>query len=151
MRIDLEVRGVDVTARKLSRLGRRAVDMRPAFDRIADEFIEGERRRFSTGSGWAPLASATKARKRREGLDPRIMHATGRLEGVLTRRSAAGQVLVIDRDSITFGLKGGRSKGYAGVISQRGRKSQPVRKVVVLAQRERRRAKQIILEELMAE
>lgn len=93
----------------LTEIADRCLDARPAFSDVADKLIEAERRLFNTGRGWPPNTASTKARKARQGLDPRPLHATGKGAKALTVRGATGQKLVIARDELRFGLLGGRT------------------------------------------
>lgn len=120
MRINLEVVGERQVGRRMTRIATRALDMRPAMSDVADVLINAEKRQFDSEDGWQRDALSTRRRKAREGLDPRTMRATGKLERVLTHRRARGQLLEITRDSVTFGLKGGRSDGYYGRFHQDG-------------------------------
>jgi hypothetical protein len=130
MRIDVEETGARQAARRQTKISEHALDLRPALSDIVDKaLIPAERRQFATGAGWRPLAASTRARKRRQGLPSRVMRAAGKLERVLTVRGAAGQLVDIDRTSVTFGIKGGRSDAYYGRFHQKG-KGVPKRVVV---------------------
>jgi phage gpG-like protein len=107
-RIDISVAGDVQVSRNILRVGDRAGDMSPAFDQIADDIMEIEEEQFDSqgargGAAWAPLKESTSARKRRLGLDPRILHATLDLRNSLTRRGDANQNLIIEPEYMVFG------------------------------------------------
>lgn len=150
MRFELELSGARGAEHRLEGVGRRAADISAAGGRILGELRAGERRQFATGTGWPRLAASTLARKRRQGLDPRTLRATGLLEQVLTRpaQQAHGQVAAADADEIRFGIRGGRTDVFYGRFHQRG-KGVPERRVVVLADRTRRNVGGILLDHVM--
>lgn len=81
---DIVVFGEAVIRRRLVRFQNKVTIPVDGLSRVARILEEGTRRNFETrgvsgGSPWRDLAHATVARKRREGLDPRILRATGRL------------------------------------------------------------------------
>lgn len=122
MRLDIEATGVTQAGERVTLIGDRARDPRPVLSEIADELLGAERRLFATGRGWAPLKRSTVQRKAREGLDPRPLHATGRLERALSVRGAPGQLLQITRDELRVGLPRGRSVAFYGRFQKaRGR------------------------------
>lgn len=118
MEFTFEAYGEQLVARQLTRWADRAVDARPAFDAIATQLMAFEDARFEAqGYGtWPPLAASTVAQKRREGLDPRILHATHDLRNSLTRRGDEHQQLIVTDDFLLFGT----TLDYAG-FHQRGR------------------------------
>jgi phage gpG-like protein len=139
VRFELSTVGDKQAARRLASLGERAARSRPILEDIADELIQAERRQFRSGAGWAPLAASTRARKRRQNLPGKVLHATGDLERALTRRNAPGQLLVFNRHEVRFGIKGGRSPAYYGRFHQKGR-GVPKRVVVPAPTAQTRRA-----------
>ena len=91
MRTSIRIDGQREAVTLLSDVGLRARRPEPALrsDDTLDALQAGERCRFSHRRGWPPTrntkpARAWAARKRREGLDPRLMRATGKLESILT-------------------------------------------------------------------
>lgn len=106
----------------LTAMADRCLDPRSAFSEIADGLMTAEKRLFDTGRGWPPNTASTKARKAREHLDPRPLHATGKGARALTVRGAQGQKLVITRKELRFGVLGGRSPVfYMRFQKRRGR------------------------------
>lgn len=100
--------GEKLIARKIDRLGYRALTAKPAFEGIADTIRGYEKRLFdsegaSSGRPWEPLASSTLAHKATSGLDPRILHATHRLRKSLTDRSSPEHLEIATNDSLVFG------------------------------------------------
>lgn len=147
MRVDIRVTGVRQAARRLDGLGDRAGDMRLAFHEIAGELMAGERRQFTSQSGWRPLAASTRERKRRQGKSLRVLHDSGSLERALTTRGAPGQLLDVKPDSVRFGIKGGRSDVYYGRFHEHG-KGVPRRQIVVVTRRTARAFAPIIARHL---
>lgn len=86
MRIDLDLDGDEALAHDLRGLAGRADDARPALRRFVDLVAEVEADLFTAqgGGAWDPLDPDTVARKAAAGLDPRILHETGRLRDSLT-------------------------------------------------------------------
>jgi hypothetical protein len=106
--IEFSVEGEKLIARKLDRMGDRALDARPAFLSIADDMRGYEKRLFNTqgassGTPWKPIKAETLARKAQEGLDPRVMHATHRLRDSLINRTDPEHFELATPDSLTFG------------------------------------------------
>jgi phage gpG-like protein len=108
-------------------VGERAANVapvKPALDAVASG---DERRRFDEqGPGWAQLNEATRAFKAANGLDPRILRATGALFASLTRM--AGGEEASWPDTIRFGT----DVPYAR-FHQHGTRNMPKREVVALS------------------
>lgn len=116
MRLDLETFGEKQFSREILRVGRNAGDMKPAFDKVHDLFLEVEEKQFSSqggaySGGWKPLAPSTVSYKARAGLDPRILHATLRLRGSLTQETHPDHVYRASADEMFVGTR----VPYAGV------------------------------------
>lgn len=77
--------------------------------------------------GWAPLADSTVAAKQRQGLDPRILQATGRLKESLTRKFDSEHTERLSGSSLAFGTK----VPYA-IYHQTGTASMPARPPLAL-------------------
>lgn len=109
MRFSLDVFGDVQFARDLLRFGDRAMDMRPAFDEIHRSFLAIERRQFESegqfSGSWAPLKEGTVAAKNRQGLDPRILHATLSMRRSLTSPTHANHVYWATMDEAFMGSK----------------------------------------------
>jgi phage gpG-like protein len=100
--------GEKLIARKIDRLGYRALTAKPAFEGIADRIRGYEKRLFdsegaSSGRPWEPLAASTVAHKAKAGLDPRILHATHRLRKSLTDAHDPEHLEIATNDSLVFG------------------------------------------------
>lgn len=98
MRIEFDVFGDRQVARDLLRIGDRAVDATPAFAQMLLDLVDLEREQFGSegqraSGGWAPLAASTLARKRANGLDERILRATGALYESLEETSSGGDAI----------------------------------------------------------
>lgn len=122
MEFVFESHGEKLIARKIDRLGYRALTAKPAFEGIADRIRGYEKRLFdsegaSGGRPWEPLAASTVARKAGGGfatigadggvsigsLDPRILHATHRLRKSLTDANDPEHLEIATNDSLVFG------------------------------------------------
>jgi phage gpG-like protein len=93
-------------------------------EQLETEQFDSEGARGS--GGWAPLAPATVAEKARRGLDPRILHATGRLRASLTARG--GDAI---RESHPDEMRFGTDVPYAA-FHQRGTARMPRRRGIEL-------------------
>lgn len=120
MKIDLDVRGEDIAARRLRQFAEHAKDGRRFFDRVAKVLLAEERALWRRKSGWPPLDPDTIRRKAREGQPARLMHATGALERALTVWGAPGQKLHIRNDRLEFGIDPNGPVSY-GIYHQTGR------------------------------
>jgi len=149
---EVRVFGEAIVRRRFVRFAQRAVDARPAFrqvvgilrDAVADNF---RTRGVAGGSRWRDLAPATRARKRRQGHDPRILRATGRLynslvgSGVSQSSMGVGVAASVDHieeisaDTLRWG-----SRVKYGVYHQSSqpRSKIPYRPPVALSQRRKR-------------
>lgn len=125
LRFTFECEGDKLISRELLDLGDRALDARPAFRLIAEDFRHFEEARFdSAGYGsWRPLTPGTVHEKATRGLDPRILHATGALRRSLTRNRAPGSYSRVFPNFMLFGS----TLSYAKYL-QRGTRKMPARK-----------------------
>lgn len=110
MRLDLEAFGDVQFSREILRVGANAGNMRPAFDKVHDTIRNVEKKQFSTegaaySGGWAPLAPSTVRYKARRGLDPRILHATGRLRRSFTTKGDPDHVYRASADEMFTGSR----------------------------------------------
>lgn len=138
MKLELSVSGDKQFSREMLRWDTRATDMRPAFEEVANDFLEIERRQFDSqgghgSGGWKPLSPDYLRRKVAAGHDPRILHRTLRLRKSLTM-STADSVRRITSDDMFVGTK----VSYAGA-HQRGGAHLPQRRPVELTETDRRR------------
>jgi hypothetical protein len=95
---------------------------------------QGERRRF-TGYRWKRATAVWIARKRREGLSPRTMQASGRLKAALENAEGGSTRLNVFNGTLTWGLRSGTDMArYAAVQAHRGRRAvvidRPARKTI---------------------
>jgi phage gpG-like protein len=125
LRFSFEAYGDRLVSREILDMGDRALDARPAFRLIVDDFRTFEAERFdSEGDGtWKPLQPQTIAEKARKGLDPRILHATGRLRLSLTKKGAPGSYSRVYPNFMLFGS----TVPYAHFL-QTGTRRMPARK-----------------------
>jgi hypothetical protein len=124
VRFIVEASGVRRNRRRLESIAERVDDLRPVGDRVLDELADAEKRHWNS-LPWPPLARSTRERKRRQGLPPRRMHATGLLERTLTHRGRSaqrhGQLARRGKKSISFGIKRGRVDIFYGRFHQKAR------------------------------
>lgn len=101
--VSIEVDGTTGVIAELQRFQDRAEDMSPALRQVADVMRDQFGTRFDReGPGWAALAPATIAAKRRAGLSERILEATGAGRDSLTG-SGGDNVEHVTADSLIFG------------------------------------------------
>lgn len=138
MRVKLELTGVDRASSRFTAAQHRAEFPRPAFLDVGRDFLRIARVEFDTsgtysGKRWAPLASSTVDRKRRQHLDPRILVASNALRESLI--SMGGEhVQDMSRDRIELGS----SVAYLQYHQGRGRYKMPARPFTI-PHRDRRR------------
>ncbi len=136
MRARLEVSGLRANVERLDDLGDRARMPEPVLRSAETERIlmAGERRKFQRG-GWQRDTPAWIKRKRREGLSPRTLVATGRLERALTSLGAEGHNDIVHRawnGTLIWGIRQGRSDlYYAQPLAKGVRGRRPSRMVVI--------------------
>lgn len=130
-RISIRVTGLRAAQTMIGDVGNRARAPEPALrtDRVMSILHMAEHRRF--GQRFSPRATrAWAARKRREGLDPRMMRATGALERTLTRGRPPDVAFKAYNSVLSWGLKWRSPVWYAAVHQKR-----PGRRVVVIDKR----------------
>jgi phage gpG-like protein len=106
--VSVQVFGEDVVRRRFLRFADQAEDASAAFSAIVGILERATAANFATrgvsgGSRWRDLKPATRARKRREHLDPRILQATHRLHDSLVDSSHPEHVEHITADSLRWG------------------------------------------------
>lgn len=141
LRITFDFDGDVQFDREILATSERAENMRPVFEHIMDRMEGWEKEQFDTqgrraSGGWAPLKDSTLKRKRAQGQDPRILHATGRLRDALTKSYAPGAIRKADRDSATFGVD--PQQVEYSKFHQRGTKFMQRRRPVQFTQEDRR-------------
>lgn len=116
MRLTLDVYGDVQFDREILRVMDRGMDMSPAFEGLADDFLDIESAQFDSqgmrSGGWAPLKPTTIEAKRRKGQDPRILHASLRMRNSLTNRFDPDHVREISADSMFVGTRVRSQKGF---------------------------------------
>lgn len=147
----------------MTKMASRMVDVRPLKRELLAVLVEGERRMWARprGSRWAPLAESTIERKRRQGMPPQILVATGRLRDSLINEDAAGAIREAGPDYVRFGttvveakfqVKGTANPSQSSQRTHRhvrsGRDASqlhtPPRKILALGAREKREMKTAI-------
>jgi hypothetical protein len=122
MKFEFQALGVQEANARFHGAGDRAGNLRPAFSKIADEWISSERRQFASKRGWAPNRPSTKARKLRQGYGLTVMRQTGALERALTIRRSRGQTIRLQKHSMSMGLKPNGPVFYGKFQARYGRK-----------------------------
>lgn len=138
-RARLQVEGLREARERLDEVGDRARRPEPALRAPATkrDIQEGQRRRFSHARGWRRISPEWAAEKRRRGLDPRIMRATGALESVLTNAPVGAVQFSAYNAELRWGLPYRSSVYYAAVQAKRGRRAVVIDKVARRAISER--------------
>lgn len=137
MRLQVGIYGDEVFKRKLYRIEGRSVDVEAVFLEIAEDIREVEEKQFESegwfrSGGWAELTDNTIARKEREGLDPRILHATLKLRESVTDKGG-GTLIKIGEDTLVVG-----SEVSYGGYHQTGTSRMPQRKVMEFNENDKR-------------
>lgn len=139
--------GEEQVSRTLLRYQQGALDMRPAWERLARRFQRNERQQFASegayaSGGWAPLSPAYAAWKARHYPGKPILERTGALKASLTERPFGIEVLE------TGFMVVGSHVDY-GAYHQRGGGRLPRRRPVELPEAERREWVRIIQERIV--
>lgn len=124
MRATLRIEGLHAAVLHVGDVGDRARKPERALrsEQTKMDLQMSERRRFH-GFRFKATSKEWRERKRREGLDPRTMVASGRLESALTNATGGSVRLTIFNGTLTWGLRTGRSDTYyAQVQAHRGRR-----------------------------
>jgi hypothetical protein len=125
MRSSLRIVGLPEAVHRVDAVGERARRPEPALRAPSTrrDLQESERRRF-TNYRFKPATREWVARKRREGLDPRTMHASNRLSSALINADMGSVRFTVFNSTLTWGLRQGRSTTYyAQIQAARGRRS----------------------------
>lgn len=122
----LLVEGLPQAVHRIDEVGDRARSPEPALRSasVRRALQESERRRFSRYR-FKPDTKAWIARKRKAGLSPRTMVASGRLKSALENANfGEGVRQTVFQSTLTWGIKAGSSGlYYAAIQAQRGRKA----------------------------
>lgn len=125
MRASLRIDGLPAARKRIDSMGDRARAPEPVL-RSAGTKMDlqmSERRRFYSYR-FKPASKEWVARKRREGLSPRTMIASGRLSSALINAESGSVRFTVFNSTLTWGLRQGRSQTYyAQVQAHRGRKA----------------------------
>jgi hypothetical protein len=141
----IEVKGQTKAANDLLDVGERARQMRPLDSAVRAIYFRAEADRFEgRGVKWPPLADSTVERKAREGLDPRILRATGALYASLTRQTSDS----VDTPIKDLGFRYGTSLYYGRFADKGTPKSdqshEPKRKLLGFTRSQREEINQLI-------
>lgn len=117
--------GLRETARRLDEVGLRAQRPEPVMrDSTTRRLLQAsEVRRFAHTRGWRRITPEWIEEKRRRGLDPRVMRATGRLEDTLTSQFSSSTQFGAHDGVLRWGLRWRSEFFYASVQATRGRRS----------------------------
>lgn len=125
MRSTLRVTGLREAQHRIDGVGLRARRPEPAL-RAPGTLLDlqtSEHRRF-TKYRFRPATKEWVARKRKEGMDTRTMHASNRLSSALENAEAGSVRFSVFNRTLTWGLRAGRSDTYyAQVQAARGRRA----------------------------
>jgi hypothetical protein len=125
--------------RILSRFGDAVDDLSPAYEEIADDFLEIEERQFlaeGKGNAWAPLNPVYAARKK----GPGILRETLALFHSLTRRGAPGAIRRITKDTMELGSSVTSEGGFPYPLAHAlGTSKMPARPPIDLIESDKRR------------
>jgi hypothetical protein len=142
MSVNVTVTGIPETVAMLDHVETAVADLEPVIAAIHRRFMAIESARFAAeGPGWAPLAPATVAEKRRKGLSERILEATGRMRESFVSPDAEGHVFAVtvtpDLTTVEMGsdyrsdTQSGRWAGTAlAAFHQEGTDRMPARPVI---------------------
>lgn len=134
MRQGLAIEGLKAATRRIDEVGERARRPEPVLRSpgVLLALQDSERRKFSTGR-FRPDTKEWVARKRREGLSPRTMQATGALRAALENAVLPVRRTVFNA-TLTWGIPGGRTDlYYATVQAHRGRRAVVIDKIARVA------------------
>lgn len=105
----MDVFGDEIVNRTMLRFGDRMRDFRRPFQNIVKDHLRpAARKQFATqggfgSGGWPAISPERRAEKLRQGLDPRILHATHALRDSFQGGSDA--VLEVGRDELRWGSR----------------------------------------------
>lgn len=124
VRMRLTVEGIREARDRVDDVGDRARQPEPALRDSGTTFDLqlAERRRFSQARGWRRISPEWAARKRRDGLDPRVMRATGRLESALTNATDGVRPSVWN-GQLSWGIRSGELVRVASAQAKQGRRA----------------------------
>ena len=129
MQLNVRVDGTQSVSRGLNAIGQRVTDLRPAWEEIADDFLDIEEDVFATqgaslGRRWKPNVGWWADYKRKHyGPDSGVLVQTGRLKKSLTSEGAPWALRDVRpaqlRMGTTLGIAAIHQKG--GTLTKRGR------------------------------
>lgn len=120
----LRIEGLMAARHRVDEVGERAARPEPALrsSEVLTELQMAERRKFLTGR-FKRDTPEWVARKRREGLSPRTMQATGRLRSILENATPPVRRTVFNAN-LTWGMRSSGDVGrYAAIQARRGRRA----------------------------
>lgn len=132
IRASFKVDGIRETRKRIDSVGQRARRPEPALRSgfTKRDVTASERRRFSHNRGWRRLQPSWVQEKRRRGLDPRILRATGQLERALT--TGNGMTFRAYNGVLFWGIPRGRSDLFYAQALAKGTNGKRGRRMVVI-------------------
>jgi len=123
--VRLKVDGLKDAIERIDDVGDRARKPERALrsDATRRDLRASERRRFRHTRGWKRISPEWAATKRRRGLDPRVMRATGLLERTLTSARPGEVRFTAFNATLTWGLAWRSSAFYAAAQAKQGRRA----------------------------
>lgn len=132
MRARLRVDGIKASVERVDDVGERARRPEPALRApgTLHDLQLSQRRKFARG-GWRRDTPEWIKEKRRRGLDPRTLRATGRLESALVNATHGVKATVFN-GGLTWGIRAGRSDIYYAQSLAKGTRGSAPRRMVVI-------------------
>jgi len=144
LRVSLQVDGQAQFDRAFSRFSDGIKDLRPLWDKLAQEFYRIEDEQFASegahsGNPWKPLSPKYQAWKEKQIPGPMILELTNKLKLSLTYKGSSAHVRIEEPLSISLGS----SLPYAR-YHQTGTRRMPARKPIDLSEEDKRKLGKII-------
>lgn len=141
MKLEIVEFGIREAKARTDAVGERAEDVRPVFRVIREDWRQDQLEHFESRGGgqWKPNAPTTVARKRRQSIDVRVLHAKNVLKDSLTKPRARFAVQRVTTGELRFGTRAGVAR-----IHEQGLGGLPRRKVVSIDRDDIRRARRKI-------
>lgn len=139
-RASLRVEGLREAVQRLDEVGERArmVERPLRAPQTRRDLQASERRRFSHARGWKRITPEWAAEKRRRGLDPRVLRATGRLESILTNAPTGEIRFSAGNGELRWGLRVSSEVGrYAAIQANQRRRAVVIDRAARVAINER--------------
>lgn len=138
MRATIRVEDLKVSVKRVDDVGDRARTPEKVLrsESVKGDLLASEERRFATNAGWRKDTPDWVAEKRRRGLDPRTLRATGHLEQALTTGNDSAIVRSAYNGVLRFGIRLGRSDLYYAqsvAKNKAGKRGRPMVRIDLIA------------------